>query len=114
MMTISTASEDGLVTLTVSGEVDLHASPKLREELQKVAAQGAPPLLLDFRGVEYIDSSGLATLIEYLRGGKGAPRKMAICGLQPNVQMVFELVRLHELFTLLATVEEGRAFLLGS
>jgi anti-sigma B factor antagonist len=111
MMEITVEEEDKLVLLKISGEVDLHASPRLREELRKIAARGAPPLLLDFREVEYIDSSGLATLIEYLRGGQGTPRKLAICGLQSQVRMVFELVRLHELFPLLPTLEEGRAFL---
>jgi anti-anti-sigma factor len=111
MMEIATVEEDGLTLMKVSGEVDLHASPQLRAELQKVGAKVNRPLLLDFHEVEYIDSSGLATLIEYLRGGQGTPRKLAICGLQSQVRMVFELVRLNELFALLPTVEEGRAHL---
>jgi anti-sigma B factor antagonist len=99
--------------LRLTGEIDLHASPQLRETLLQASKNGTLPLLIDFSQVEYIDSSGLATFIEFLRGGNGKSRVMAFCALQERVRMVFELVRLHELFRLYPNIEEGRAALLG-
>jgi len=60
-MQIDKSSESGVTTLKLTGEIDLHGSPALRAELQKCASEKAPVLLVDFTGVEYIDSSGLAT-----------------------------------------------------
>jgi len=105
--------EGDLSLLRLGGEIDLHASPQLREILLEASNDGKLPLLIDFSAVEYIDSSGLATFIEYLRGGNGTSRKMAFCALQPRVRMVFELVRLHELFKICTTLEEGRENLLA-
>jgi anti-anti-sigma factor len=73
-MQIEKSNNNGVTTLTVSGEVDLHASPKLREELQACVSEKTPVLLVDFTGVDYIDSSGLATFIEYLRDASAQGR----------------------------------------
>lgn len=100
--------QGGASVLRLRGEIDLHASPQLREVLLKASGEGKTPLLVDFTGVEYIDSSGLATLIEYLRGGNGQKRQLALFGLQSRVRMVFELVRLHELFQLCASEADAR------
>jgi anti-sigma B factor antagonist len=110
-MKITVHSEENLAVIQLEGEIDLHGSPTLRESLMKNSNSGRLPVLLDFSAVEYIDSSGLATLIEFLRGGNGEMRRMALSGLQSQVKMVFELVRLNELFPIFPTVDEARAFL---
>ncbi len=68
-----------------------------------------PALVADFSGVQYIDSSGLATLVEYVRDSKAYGGKIALFGLQPKVKMVFELVRLNELFTIADSRESALA-----
>jgi len=100
IMEITEAEEEGIVDLRLSGEIDLHASPKLRERLHEIAQRETSALVIDFSGVAYIDSSGLATLVEYVREAKAHNGKLALHGLQPKVKMVFELVRLNELFAI--------------
>jgi anti-sigma B factor antagonist len=99
-MEIFERMEDGVVDLQLTGEIDLHGSPALRTKLHEIAAGKAPGLAIDFTAVSYIDSSGLATLVEYVRDAKSHDGKLALHGLQPKVRMVFELVRLNELFTI--------------
>jgi len=101
-MEISERTEDGVIDLHLAGEIDLHASPTLRKRLHEIADKKSPSLVIDFSGVSYIDSSGLATLVEYVREAKPHAGKLALHGLQPKVRMVFELVRLNELFTIAA------------
>ena len=60
-------SEHGMHILALDGEIDLACSPELRDVLQVQAKARRPVLVLDFAGVSYVDSSGLATLIEYVR-----------------------------------------------
>ena len=99
-MQIEKSSENGVTTLKVSGEVDLHASPELRSELQSCVSEKTPVLLVDFTAVEYIDSSGLATFIEYLRDAAAYDGKIALFGMKHKVLTIFDLVRLNELFTI--------------
>ncbi|MFY8216861.1 MAG: STAS domain-containing protein [Chthoniobacterales bacterium] len=101
-MEISECEENGVVDLQLTGEIDLHGSPALRKKLHEIAAAKTPALVVDVSGVSYIDSSGLATLVEYVRDAKPHGGKLALHGLQPKVRMVFELVRLNELFTIAA------------
>ena len=89
---------DGVLILELIGEIDLQHSPEMRRLLQARAAQRIPALLLDFTGVQYIDSSGLATLIEYYQTTQAFAGRIAVAGLTPRVRSIFELVRLNEVF----------------
>lgn len=106
---IRKSEEEKAKILTLEGEIDLHASPKLRAELQKLVKDKEAIVLVDFSGVKYIDSSGLATLVEYVRESKAYKGRIALVGLQPKVKMVFELVRLNELFTITDTKQDAFA-----
>jgi anti-sigma B factor antagonist len=106
---ISKTEEKGASILQLKGEIDLHGSPQLRAELHDLVKSKTPALVADFSGVQYIDSSGLATLVEYVRDSKPFGGKIALFGLQPKVKMVFELVRLNELFTIADSKESALA-----
>jgi anti-sigma B factor antagonist len=110
-MEIEKATAGDATTLTLKGEIDLHASPALRAELRSCAEAKAKVLLVDFTGVEYIDSSGLATFIEYLREANGHGGRIALFGLKKKVRTIFDLVRLNELFTITDSAEEALAAL---
>jgi len=110
-MQIDKTSENGVTTLKLVGEIDLHGSPQLRSELQNCASEKTPILLVDFNGVEYIDSSGLATFIEYVREAAAHDGKIALFGLKKKVRTIFDLVRLNELFTISETAEAATAAL---
>jgi anti-sigma B factor antagonist len=104
----SELTTDGVLILELSGEIDLQHSPEMRQLLQARAAQRIPALLLDFTGVKYIDSSGLATLIEYYQSSRAYDGKIIVAGLSHRVRSIFELVRLNEVFPIYATVLEAR------
>lgn len=99
---------DGAVILRPRGEVDLASSPALRKALQEQLDARCPLLLLDMSEVSYIDSSGLAALIEYGRDTPAIGGKMALFGLTPRVKTVFELVRLNELFPIADDATQAR------
>jgi len=99
-MDISERVEDGIPVIAISGDVDLASSPKLREHLKSKTSEKCPKLLLDFSDVSYIDSSGLATLIEYFQAAQSYGGKLAIANLSPRVRNVFEIVRLEQIFSL--------------
>lgn len=94
----------------MSGEVDLEESPRLRLLLRELGGKSSCAVL-DFRGVDYIDSSGLAVLIEFLQLNSKNPRALAVCGMQKQVQSIFEVVGIHKIIPVFPSVEEGIAFL---
>ena len=103
--------DDELQILRLKGEIDLAASPELRESLQQHAKAKCRALLLDFREVSYIDTSGLATIVEYVKLARGFDGRVALAHLSEQVRTIFELVRLHEFLPIYSTVAEAAAAL---
>ncbi|PAW79862.1 MAG: hypothetical protein B9S32_00610 [Verrucomicrobia bacterium Tous-C9LFEB] len=99
-MEISERLEGEIPVVTIKGDIDLESSPKLREFLKTKSSSKCAKLLLDFTGVSYIDSSGLATLIEYFQATQPFKGKLALSSLSPRVRNVFEIVRLEQIFSL--------------
>src|SRR5262245_55166091 len=90
--------EDDVHILQIAGEIDLAHSPELRDVLHDHAKAKRNALLLDFQGVEYIDSSGLATLVEYVQKSSVYGGKFALASVKGRVRTVIDLVRLGEIF----------------
>jgi anti-sigma B factor antagonist len=103
--------EEGLYILQLEGDIDLASSPELRSVLAGHARARRPVLLLDFSDVSYVDSSALATIVEYARLAQNFSGRFALVGLNERVRTVFELVRLHEFLPIHKTVAEARAAL---
>jgi anti-sigma B factor antagonist len=99
-MQITERTEGEIPVVSITGDIDLETSPKLREFLKPLSSKKTPLLLLDFSSVNYIDSSGLATLIEYFQAVQSFKGKLALASLSPRVKNVFEIVRLEQIFSL--------------
>jgi anti-sigma B factor antagonist len=112
-MQVRTTEDAGLPVLLIEGEIDLHQSPELRAVLMEFAAARTTALAVDFTAVGYIDSSGLATIVEYVRAVQHFGGRIALLGLSPRVKTIFDLVRLGEILPLVNTLEEARAALLA-
>jgi len=93
------------MVVSVGGSVDIYSSPELRGEL-KVALDGkVPRLVIDLSGVSFVDSSGLATLIEALQKVQVYAGKLLLCNLSPKVLGVFQLANLDHIFQIRETRE---------
>jgi len=106
--------EDGLDVLLIEGEIDLACSPDLRAVLHAFAKKRVPVLVIDFQQVSYVDSSGLATLIEYVRLAQDFGGKFGLVSVSARVKTIFDLVRLTEFFPIYPSLLEARAALLAS
>lgn len=99
---------DGLC-IVPDGEIDLSTSPELRQSLLESIEQKVERIVIDFSAVTYMDSSGVATLVEALQKQRSAGGKMILCALQPKVRSVFEIARLDSLFTIVDDAEAARS-----
>jgi len=102
----SIREEGGAVIASFSGEVDLEHSPKAREVLLS-CVDGATKVLVDLSGVSYIDSSGVASLVEAFQRAKKAGVEFALVSVNAPALRVLELARLDKVFTIHPTLAAG-------
>jgi len=77
ILNLAVSTGEGGTLLTANGRITIDSSPALRDRLLAILGEPVPALTIDLEGVPYIDSSGLATLVEALkfaRAGKTALR----------------------------------------
>ena len=96
---VTTRNEDDCRIIAVSGEVDMDASPDLRGEIQR-ALKACKCLKLDLKAVKYLDSSGIAVLIQGLKWAQKAKVDYRLLDASAQVMAVIELAQLQQLFTL--------------
>ena len=95
------------VKVEIAGEVDMHNSPAVREHLLAAVGRRPPLILVDLARVEYIDSSGLATLVECLQHMAGYGGKLALVGARRPTMDVFAIARLDRIFSFYPSEEEA-------
>lgn len=92
----------------IEGEIDLHYAPALRALFQKKIDRRCRTLVLDMTAVPFIDSTGLAVLLEYLRDAAAFGGKLYVAGLSDHVRHVFEIVRLDKALCLFPDVDAAK------
>jgi anti-sigma B factor antagonist len=88
----------GETILEIAGDVDLYSSPELRKAILKAVPKAAAAVAIDLSGVGYMDSSGVATLIEGLRSAKKHDKSFSLVAPSSAVMKVLELARLDQVF----------------
>jgi anti-sigma B factor antagonist len=96
--------EEGAHVLRVSGEVDLYSSPELRNAVQKLIPQASERVHIDLSAVTYMDSSGVATLVEGMRTAQARNVAFVLYMPSESVMKVLTLSRLDSVFDI---VEAG-------
>jgi anti-sigma B factor antagonist len=90
----------------IEGEVDLSTSPALRRTLLETLPTGGK-LALNLGSIRYIDSSGIATLVEVLNRSQRLKKEFVLFGLSPAVQEVFRLTHVVRIFQVFQTEQEA-------
>jgi anti-sigma B factor antagonist len=100
---LSTSEHDGVHVLAPEGELDLATAPQLAE------AFGDDPTVLDLGGVEFIDSTGLATLISERQRRQQHGSAFVLVRGSATTQRLFAVTGVEELFAWATTAEEAVA-----
>ncbi len=98
----STRSERDAVIVDVVGQIDLGTSPALRKSLLD-SLIGAQRLAINLQEVRYIDSSGIASLLEVLQEAKKSKKRIILFGVTGAVLKVLQLTRLTGVFEIRET-----------
>jgi len=80
------------------GRIDASCSDQIKDKVLSLIDASQTSLLIDLGEVDFIDSSGLGTLVSSLNSIKKAGGKLKICDIQENPKQVFEMTRLDRVF----------------
>lgn len=103
-MNLSTREENGIVIFELEGEVDLETSPKLRQALLQHVNAGKS-VCVGMQDVAYIDSSGIASLVEAYQTSRRNSSGFALACISDSAVRVLQLARLDKVFTIYDTIE---------
>ncbi len=102
--------EDGheASVVSVSGDVDLSTSRELQAQLRSAVAGPAGKLIVDLGGVPYMDSSGVATLVETMQLSRERGKRLVLSSMSERVRSIFEIARLDTVFTIVGDLDEAK------
>ena len=105
-MKTATRERPGTTIVDVAGDIDMGTSPELRKTLLD-SLKAAPRLVVNLREVRYVDSSGIASLVEVLKEARNTQKRLVLFGLNRAVHEVLQLTRLTKIFEIRETEEEA-------
>jgi anti-sigma B factor antagonist len=107
-MEISTRQSGTATIVDVVGDITLYNSPDVRKVLMNLLKdKKAPRVIVNMVSVRYIDSAGVASLVEGLKVSRDMKSTFALFGLSRTAQEVFELTRLVKVFEIYTTEEDA-------
>jgi len=105
---ISTRQSGKATIVDVSGDIDLYNSPEVRKVLlAALREERAPRVIVNLREVRYIDSSGVASLVEGLKVSRELGSRLVLLGLSQAVRDVLEPSRLNKVVEVCDTEEQA-------
>jgi anti-anti-sigma factor len=94
---------DGSVAVVdIKGEVTAACEPVLMSAYEQASSAGAARVLLNFAGLEYMNSGGIGMLVTLLVRAGRQRQQLAACGLSEHYREIFELTRLDEAIAIYA------------
>jgi len=107
-MNINMVEKNEIVMIFIKEErLDAHNSNDLNSAVKDLFESGKKNILVDLREVRFIDSSGLGALVSGFKNAITQQGVLKLSTLQPQVESMFELTRLHRVFEIFATTDDA-------
>ena len=107
-MQISTRRNDKTTIFDLSGDIDFANSPKVRDSvLREIRESHRPRVMMNLSQVRYLDSSGVASLVEGLKASRDLGSRFILFGLSTSAREVLQLSRLIKVFEIYDSEEQA-------
>ena len=106
-MQIKISDKEGVTVSNVEGEIDINTAPEVKKAFERVIGDKKDKVIINMEKVSYIDSSGLATLVELLKNFRKYGARLKLVGLSSKVRSLFEITKLEKLFDIKEKEEEA-------
>ncbi|VAW77418.1 hypothetical protein MNBD_GAMMA14-2505 [hydrothermal vent metagenome] len=104
-MTFPVEDKQGFSVVILSGEIDLNNSPDARKVILN-SLKKMKHVMVDLSDVAYIDSSGVASLVEGFQYARTNDLEFGLIGVSEAAMSVLRLARLDQVFKIYASLEE--------
>jgi len=98
--------DSGVAVVALTGDIDFNTSPEARKVLLDLAAKDRD-MVVDLSGVSYIDSSGIASLIEAFQAARTNGHRFGLAAVSEPAMRVLRLAQLDKVFPIYETVAAG-------
>jgi anti-sigma B factor antagonist len=106
---LEVGEQDGVTIVTARGDLDLASAPRLREAAVARLMAGDKVLVIDLTDLEFLDSTGLGTLVAVLKRARSLDATLALVIGHDRVRRVFELTALTTAFAIHDTLDDALA-----
>ncbi len=106
-MEINIQKMNDIALCIIVGEININNSPELRKAFDELISADEKKVVVDFSGVPYADSSGLATLIEMFQRLQKIDGHLKLSHLDQKVKNIFEITKLTKLFEIYDTKQQA-------
>jgi len=106
-MQVKIEDKNGIKVCSAEGDIDINTSPQVKKAFDKLVQSKSEKVVINLQKVAYIDSSGLATLVEILKNFKSFGGRLRLCNLSSKVKSLFEITKLEKLFDIKESEEEA-------
>jgi anti-sigma B factor antagonist len=105
-MNMSVRTSENTQIVDIVGDVDLNGTPQLRK-LLFASLRESPKVIINLTAIRYIDSSGIAVMIEALKESQRLKRQFVLFGMNSRVHDVFKLTHVMQIFQVVETEEQA-------
>ncbi|MFT7580293.1 MAG: anti-sigma B factor antagonist [Myxococcota bacterium] len=98
-MDMTTFQEGNACVLNIAGSLDTKTCRAAEDRINELMAAGNNRLVVDLEELDYISSAGLRVLLFTMKKLKKSKGKLAICGMNPTVQEVFDISGFSKIFS---------------
>ena len=103
-MELKSVQQNDVIIFLITGEINISTSPDLKKHFETLPSK---KIVIDLEKVNYVDSSGLATLVEILKKSKSQGGQLALAGMSDKVKSLFEITKLDKLFLISQSHQEA-------
>jgi anti-sigma B factor antagonist len=101
--------DDRTSAIDIQGEINAYAENILMDAYTQATSADAKNIILNFSGLDYMNSSGIGLLVTLLIRANRQKQRLLAAGLSEHYRQIFELTRLNEAITIFPTEEAALA-----
>ena len=98
---VARSQDGGISILSLDGYLDAHTAPHFERTIQEEYDAGRCRMIVDCGKLTYISSAGLGVFMSFVEDVRQSGGDIKLCGLQPTVYEVFEILGFPEIFDIL-------------
>src|SRR4030042_135700 len=106
-MSVKTEVKNDLTVCCIEGEIDVNTASDIKKVFEKLIAKKTPKIVINLAKVTYVDSSGLATLVEMLKNMRVYGGRMRLTSMSHKIKSLFEITKLEKLFEIIEDEAEA-------